>query len=1566
MSFEQDTERDLGYLNNLTAALAEKRKRDDTAQENRDKYLFDTEKVSKDIAARVTPMLPPGTRIKSHGMPAHLTADAALKENDPLHGVGKETMEVVSQLAGQKFSDDVKGEELTQKVFERVLEERKPASYVHKLKQDTSFFGDPAGTAPGYEEFKAEFDSRERDPEAMLKGLTPTGIAGNLAVAGGLNVAAEGLGRLMTPLAKKEIAGLGGKGIKALAGLAGRGLFSAPVPGAYGLATKLAGLALSTAAGFAVFDAANEVVEQSDWGTARQDEPLKVLGAELLAGGGALMAGTKAMQIPLKRIAENKLIVKAAEDVLAKEGTVSSIMEFDKSLAVLEKSKKVTIGQVDEFISKNKSVVDEALAYDAIKNKAGALNEVAGAKETFFARAELYGKQKAEELKVTEEFRKAGGLEPGYEGYVPDLPAGPSVFGKSGVLKETQGKGLKEADEAVKGYAPDLPPGINPQVGREIVQVGETLPSVKPLRWNGYNSAPKQLEWKPEVGFDEKTTLLGFGKQPLIGTHAERLALPGPVEKLYGEGLSLRDRVYVRSFYESNPGAKSAAIELGEYHSAPLTEAINRYAAAFPGKKAPLELFGAQKDNVELVARVQGALTKKQDSLKTFFGQAADYELVGKSAKQQFSMLDAAGKAEVLEEAPKVGVEVATATAAKKSAARVKRSTVKAEKERDAGLSQAVEKDIAEVRKDVIIRKRKIASKPDVVSPLPPEVEVEIAKQGVDVKKQRLDLFKNLAKKKEKVDTAKLVDTSVDTADEFSTVGLLDEVVKMEGVSPELKSSIRRGLWVVPVAAVGGAMAMPDDSQASVGMAAVDLVAKSSGKTGSELISELLKSVVGIKGNVAGRVEKFMDGIATNVTLTDVKSTVSSIPSIARNYIMTPAAVADQFYVAGKNPMGEMATRTTAMFNNIDMHTQTVKEIIDMVPGYRNASKEIRAMTAPLVQKFEVPLAQKGYHLGKLEILGRNLRLSKDAPTTAAIKADMEASKRALAEAEVGLGGYKAEWTKTMQEVSAKHSSARMSLALEDTAEFTHYSWLKGMLSADELSAVSMLKDLNTQTAARIKEAGGRLITTRPFAHHAIHPDSNRKAIQDSFEGVSNNTTNALNLSKLMSRSMDSKMVMPDIEYMFEKYIPDVERRIQTMQFWRKGQAGGWDAHVKELRRNGMLTPELDAFWKNVNKSLGTPAQTKSAEWARRYYSLEVAWRLFASPSVGFKHLMKQTGNMAIFPADAWAKGVTGAPKVMFELGYDKLRSTFPKVFTGRHELSEKAQLVRALTNQGKYNSAIAEMDMFDTPTKFVDKILDKVNTVGSAIVGTVEMFDRTATILMGTEMAAKKGMTPSQATHAMLDSVIRANFLSGVQNPSWVRDPHARAFFMFQGTPYKLAEQRFIMAAKAGKDIVRAGKVTWEELKQLKRDMKRGEYAFKFGLIKDALTQTKDVYGQSVTKQFMVNALTMGGLIWAGNKFFEADIQDQVFHLPFVKMGGEQPGVMLNPVVSAGWKAWNQRNEEDRDLLATEFMNNWLGNSGAMPTIVNKMLRLNENDIPEIYRDTKWKYFFGIPASKQ
>ena len=229
--------------------------------------------------------------------------------------------------------------------------------------------------------------------------------------------------------------------------------------------------------------------------------------------------------------------------------------------------------------------------------------------------------------------------------------------------------------------------------------------------------------------------------------------------------------------------------------------------------------------------------------------------------------------------------------------------------------------------------------------------------------------------------------------------------------------------------------------------------------------------------------------------------------------------------------------------------------------------------------------------------------------------------------------------------------------------------------------------------------------------------------------------------------------------------------------------------------------------------------------------------------------------------------------------------------------------------------------------------------------------------------MAAKQGMSADHAMYATFDTILRTNFLSGAMNPRWLRDPKIRFFLMFQGTPFKLVEQKLITVAGAARNISGAGK---ELYKQMMRDVVEGEQRFQGSLIMEALTKEKDIFGTSITRQFMRQAVATGVALGAGAGVLGIDLTDHFLHLPFAKMkpSSDAPVPQSSPIPTAVYKTLMNRGEEDADPWLTSFYNEWFSRKGPWPINFLKAARLTRGDIPEIYEQSRLKYLFATPAA--
>ena len=112
----------------------------------------------------------------------------------------------------------------------------------------------------------------------------------------------------------------------------------------------------------------------------------------------------------------------------------------------------------------------------------------------------------------------------------------------------------------------------------------------------------------------------------------------------------------------------------------------------------------------------------------------------------------------------------------------------------------------------------------------------------------------------------------------------------------------------------------------------------------------------------------------------------------------------------------------------------------------------------------------------------------------------------------------------------------------------------------------------------------------------------------------------------------------------------------------------------------------------------------------------------------------------------------------------------------------------------------------------------------------------------------------------------------------------------MFQGTPFKIVEQRLLLAQRGGKDVVNALKT----LKDIKADVKDGQNQFKLEVLKDSfmneLTKSKDMFGQPFSGQLGRKMAILGTIILGGRALFDSDLTQHVMHFPGLKEGERFP----------------------------------------------------------------------------
>ena len=97
-------------------------------------------------------------------------------------------------------------------------------------------------------------------------------------------------------------------------------------------------------------------------------------------------------------------------------------------------------------------------------------------------------------------------------------------------------------------------------------------------------------------------------------------------------------------------------------------------------------------------------------------------------------------------------------------------------------------------------------------------------------------------------------------------------------------------------------------------------------------------------------------------------------------------------------------------------------------------------------------------------------------------------------------------------------------------------------------------------------------------------------------------------------------------------------------------------------------------------------------------------------------------------------------------------------------------------------------------------------------------------------------------------------------------------------------------------------------------------------------------------------------------------NMMPQVWHVPLLRHGAKAPTIAINPFLNSAFRTVGEREKAEeygveKDFLITQFLKNWLKSTGYLPQTVNKMVRMTKDEIPEVYKGSKWQYFFSVPA---
>lgn len=873
---------------------------------------------------------------------------------------------------------------------------------------------------------------------------------------------------------------------------------------------------------------------------------------------------------------------------------------------------------------------------------------------------------------------------------------------------------------------------------------------------------------------------------------------------------------------------------------------------------------------------------------------------------------------------------------------------------------------------------------------------------------------------------------------------IVDDIVDFGGMkSPS--SDITKGILkaMIPITAVGSislaaVLGLPDNSEASVGSELGELAMRgiksmpnawintinelkqAAGKTAAE-IAEGSKSIIREADDAgftarAVTTEKILPrrqvvpnfaDLAKEIyggTETAVKS-AKGLP-LGAERLMSPWGKGNVFYKTGANPAVHLAAMQNAITNNVNNVYAVLQNIMNDVTDGASHSAEVIKMFEPLAREYSGKVSAYGIVDTKIKQLTKALEVLDKAVNDTKLAPDVIEKLKAKQYVEMArLNKYSevmrdsigpaynefiskhAELTK---EAAARFPSTRVFLAANDTNDFKFYPWLQGMLTSEEREAAVNIKGMMKSYEETSVANGLNVITDRPYMHYSWHPswnESQAQAYADSLGFELPVTTVPHN--QFHSRMSGAVPMVPDVFHSVQDYAPMAEKILGWKGFWNKGGEKGasWYSHMRSSTVQN--NPVLRDMWNAIKDSALPTEQMMVDKWMDRYTSFEVLRLLGGSPSVAYKHFFKNIGTWSTFGIKESAGHVAEAATVAFrnKMTSPETAKYLEKIGINPENITKKFydDAAKSYTSQAKRINILDDLEL-TAPTKlgWFDNAMQQINHKAGFMVNAVESFDRTHSFLASLDMASRRGLTARDASYGIYDTILKNNFLGGVLNPSWAKNPLVRATMLFQTTAFKIFERRAVNMMQTGRAVTDAFKSakgmnwTWDkamsELSAVKNFITRGEYEFKKSIITDALAGERDFMGQYAVRQSMREML-YAGLVLGGGTAIGHDYSHHVFHLPFIGTSQEgEPVVGLSPIARGIWDTAHGKkyNGEDSDFgIVGDFLNNWLRSQGAIPSMINKAINVSNNDIPDIYREEgalpkEFRYFWGIPSSKE
>ena len=475
-----------------------------------------------------------------------------------------------------------------------------------------------------------------------------------------------------------------------------------------------------------------------------------------------------------------------------------------------------------------------------------------------------------------------------------------------------------------------------------------------------------------------------------------------------------------------------------------------------------------------------------------------------------------------------------------------------------------------------------------------------------------------------------------------------------------------------------------------------------------------------------------------------------------------------------------------------------------------------------------------------------------------------------------------------LKKLGEEYANVRIKAAAEGD------QWALDLIKPEEQLAVEQTRKYLDLTASRMTQIGMKTFTDPkknyvPYIFQTgEYGDVGSRPLAERLWYGSREKPDATWLD-FMSRQPESKDWFPLWHQSMSSYIPSAERKLAFNPFLRK-----WTPAIIDWKSKGFKNA---AEWGTnfINRNMNSESTNAVLRGLDKFTNFEYFHYLAGSTSTAFLHLFKLMQTPMWHGFIPTIKAVGDMTKILGESSERTLYQNYVQARMLTRELVQAPGMNTFLEPEwwkGVLNKALT--NPITNPTRLI------------------EAWDNGVNMFAALHSGIDAGASSQTINRAILESQMLLNF-RGFTMPRAFTTPGLRLATMFQGTPFKLAEN-------------------------------------KIDLIKKALSGSTDIYGRSDFNK-LIRFIVLTGMTWGAGKEMGLDLSKQAgwpFHEPFL-MEGPSGNTVVS--VSPPIKTYAKFGESFEAGLKQ-----WSSTWGPIQKVV-------EDYVPQKYNGSKLQQMLGVPS---